>query len=697
MGKAKAAGSQVRASERSRKRTVAEAKRREERVVVVGECQNPERRAACEAEPLLYLKTYWPEKFYLPFTEQQEQIVADVIRCIKEGGDQAIAAPRGSGKTTLVEAVAIYCLLTGLVRFLVICAASGPHANRILGNIKAAIESSDALAADYPEVVDCIRALEGAPQRAGMQIARCESQKEGTEERTFIAWSSELVVLPTVAGSQCGGSVLMTFGLDAAIRGVNYKGRRPDFVIIDDPETRESAVSENQVLTREQIIERDIAGLSAPGKKISRVLLTTIQNRKSLSYKITNRKEKPSWSGVRFALLAKKPEREDLWDEYCLLYQDRGDDDSTGRVAHKFYLDNRVEMDEGSEVTAPQRFIGEQLDDGTQLEASALQHCYNWIARIGWDAFCTEYQNDPPADENIEASGITANRIRTHLRGTPKGCVPDWATHLSAGVDVGKRALHWVVAAWGEGATGTIIDYGVGEVYGTDDDTQTEKAIVNALLTWRDETLTTPYRKGPAEMRLGCVLVDSGWFDTAVHSFTRLHGGNTFRSSKGFGQSEKMTPYKAPASSGNKVVVGNHWHLSYLEAKGVWLAGLDADYWKRWVHDRFLTPAVNADRTPYRGSLGLFGADDRVHLSFAKHLTAEVEKEEFVKGKGMRRFWDKVNRNNHWFDATYMSAAAASMCGIELLAKPAAIERAKPVQDYTGRRQMSRRSISFRR
>lgn len=684
-------------TERTRVRDANAERRRRERVVIVGECKNKKRRKACEADPLLFLKVRWPEKFYLPFTEQQKQIVADVIRCIKEGGDQAIAAPRGSGKTTLVEAVAIYCLLTGLVKFLVICAASGPHANRILGNIKAAIESSETLAEDYPEVVDCIHALEGAPQRAGMQIARREKQEEGTEERTFIAWSSELVVLPTVAGSKCSGSVLMTFGLDAAIRGVNYKGKRPDFVIIDDPETRESAVSENQVITREQIIERDLAGLAGPGQKISRVLLTTIQNRKSLSYKITDRKEKQSWSGVRFALLTKKPEREDLWDEYCLQYQDRGDDDSTGRGAHQFYLEHRDEMDAGAEVSSPMRFIGETLEDGTQLEVSALQHCYNWVARIGWDAFCTEYQNDPPADESIEESGITANRIRTHLRGTPKGCIPAWATHLSAGIDVGKRALHWAVAAWGEGATGTVIDYGVTEVYSTDDDKQTEKSIVNALLTWRDETLSTPYRRGETEVRLGCVLIDSGWFDTAVHNFTRQHGGNTFRSSKGFGQSEKMTPYKAPAANGNKTIVGNHWHLSYLDAKGVWLAGLDADYWKRWTHDRFLTPVANEDRTPYRGSLGLFGADDRIHLSYAKHLTAEVEKEEFVKGKGMRRFWDKVNRNNHWFDATYMACAAASMCGIELLAKPAVVERRKPVEELSGRRQMSRRSISFRR
>ena len=69
--------------------------------------------------------------------------------------------------------------------------------------------------------------------------------------------------------------------------------------------------------------------------------------------------------------------------------------------------------------------------------------------------------------------------------------------------------------------------------------------------------------------------------------------------------------------------------------------------------------------------------------SFAKHLTAEIEKEEFVPGKGVRRFWDTVSHNNHWLDATVMSAVGASMAGVALLAGAPveeAAEQAPPAQ-----------------
>lgn len=672
-------------------------KRASERDIAIPPPKNPVRRASAEGGgPFVWLPLYLPHLFRRPFTEQQRGIVTTILSCIQTGDDDATAAPRGSGKSTIVIGLVVYCIIVGLIRFAVIVAATGPHAAGILANIKAAIEESELLKEDYPEVVLPILALEGAPQRAGMQTAN--------GERTKIVWSSEFIVFPTVQGSRCSGSVVKTYGLDAAIRGVNYKFRRPDFVLIDDPETRESADSDRQIQTREEIIERDIGGLAGEGKRIARVLLTTIQNRKCLSWKVTDRQQKPSWMGKRLKLLEAKPEREDLWDEYMRLVQDGRETgaDPNGRNGLFFYLERQEEMDRGSVVTAPFNFDDRVLEDGYPSEVSALQHCYNLIARIGWDAFCTEYQNDPPQEDNIEESGITANRIRTHLRGLDKGEIPDWATTLTAGIDVGKRALHWVVAAWGEGATGTVIDYGVAEVNPPSQDTPegTERAIVSALLTWRDETLATPYGcKANAEGQriLKTVLVDSGWYDMAVHNFVKQTGSQLFRPSKGFGQSENMTPYKAPEAHGKKVLVGSHWHMTLLEAKGVWLVGLDADYWKRWLHDRFLTPVSNEDGTPYRGSVGLFGSDDRKHMAYAKHLTAETEVEEFVKGRGLKRHWKKVNRNNHWFDATYMSCAAASMNGVELLTKPAPPPRTQTPFQQSQRKPLVRRSLSFRR
>ena len=63
----------------------------------------------------------------------------------------------------------------------------------------------------------------------------------------------------------------------------------------------------------------------------------------------------------------------------------------------------------------------------------------------------------------------------------------------------------------------------------------------------------------------------------------------------------------------------------------------------------------------------LFQAAPHEHLSLAKHLTAEVKTEEFVAGKGVVIKWERLRRQNHWFDALYNSCAAGHACNVRLV------------------------------
>jgi len=58
-----------------------------------------------------------------------------------------------------------------------------------------------------------------------------------------------------------------------------------------------------------------------------------------------------------------------------------------------------------------------------------------------------------------------------------------------------------------------------------------------------------------------------------------------------------------------------------------------------------------------RGALTLYAASPQEHLAFAKHLTAEVQAEEFVAGRGRVTKWERKQRNNHWLDALYQQPA----------------------------------------
>jgi hypothetical protein len=625
----------------------------EERDIAIPECKNPERKANCIDDIVLALNTYFTNKFTDRFTSDQIDLINEICYRAKYGGDKAEAAPRGGGKTTIAECVILLLVLKGVLRFPIIVCATAEDAESVLGNIKSELERNELLYEDYPEVCAPVRELAGSAARARMQTAR--------GSRTWLVWQKHRVILPDIKGSRCGGSVIETRGCDAAIRGVRRGAMRPDFILVDDAETRESVESQTQTQKRKRIIDQDLAGLGGPGVKIARLMLCTIMRHDSLAAQYTDRKMNPGWSGSRRKLLVQKPDREDLWDQYILLlHEGARKGDLSGRKAMQFYESRRDDMDAGAKVSAPDRYIETPSHDGTPIEISPIQHCYNWIAKIGEVAFETEYNNSPPAESLPEESGISASIIQSSTNGNYKGFVPEDATIITAAIDVGKYYCHYVVGAWLPGATGHVIDYGVIEVHNANQE-GTENAIRQALHSWREEVMAEPYKtQDGEEKQISIVLVDAGNWDTTIYSFCGETGGRLFRASKGFGSAHRQSPFRSPRNNTKTRLVGEHWYVSMMP-DGTWLHGLDSDYWKRWVHDRFLTPVGRP------GSLSLWGADAREHMSYGKHLTAETEIVEFVPGKGERRFWKREHRNNHWFDSTYMMCAAASMVGVGLL------------------------------
>jgi hypothetical protein len=67
------------------------------------------------------------------------------------------------------------------------------------------------------------------------------------------------------------------------------------------------------------------------------------------------------------------------------------------------------------------------------------------------------------------------------------------------------------------------------------------------------------------------------------------------------------------------------------------------------------------------GALTLFRTQPQEHLSLAKHLTAETKTEEFIAPKGVVVKWERIRRQNHWFDALYNACAAGHGCGVRLV------------------------------
>ena len=626
--------------------------------VSVGKVVNPKRRKKCEIDTPLWLRTYFPDKFYMRFSDDHIAMIDAVEQALLIGGDQAVAAPRRRGKTTLIERLTLKCILTGQVRFPVLVGASKKYADQSLDNIKKELESNELLKDDYPEVCDPIWALEGRYQR-------CNSQHHDGK-LTGILWTKDKIRLPKIEGSRASGSVLVSVGIDAGIRGLNIGVLRPDLVLIDDPDTEESAWSETQIEARERIIERALAGLGGPKRKLARVLSCTIINRTCLAFRFTDPKQKPGWRGKRFASLVTWPENQDLWDDYIRLWQDNKEADPTARIAHRFYLEHREAMDRGAVVSNEDWFMDGLLPDGTQEEASALQRCFNYIARFGMESFMAEEQNDPPEELQPEGTGITEGIVSHRLNKEERRIVPNGTKAVTAAIDCGKWRIHWGVVAWKGDASGSVIDYGTRDVYPSgDNDESVERALLRSLHEQREEWESNPYTDEHGEIvPIGVCLVDSGRYTDAVYKFVREVGGRQFRASKGFGESVDSgarSRFIAPSKNTPDKIVGDQWFFS-KQPNGIWIVGMNADYWKLWVHNRFLTPP---DRP---GSLTLWGEEHKQHVTFSRHIVAEMwEEQPFREGHKAKSGFVKKSKDNHYLDVFYACSCGASLCGIKLL------------------------------
>jgi hypothetical protein len=634
------------------------------RDIKIPPCANPKRRAENEKNVFHWLQTYLSKDWYKNlFTDQQSLIVEDIRDSAIKGYNQAIAAPRGEGKSTICWGVILFAILTGEIDFELLVAASGRDAERGLNNIKQQIKCNDVLLEDYPEVIIPLREVSRSPRRSQLQTVK--------GKYTDITWAKDHIIFPTVEGSRSSGAIIAARGIDSAFRGFNINGKRPKHVLVDDPETRESAASDVQIQTREMTVEKDIAGLVGPGEKMGTTILCTPQNRKCVSFRFTDPSIKPAFNGKKYAALVRLPDNRDLMEEYIILRkecQQAGDKDAT--AANEFYQKRRDEIEAGAIVSNEYNKSG--------LEVSALQHYYNVIEKIGWNNFLTEYQNDPPEDDEVSGVGLTDITIinkqlrpledKTELE---RGMIPDpdRIKRITAAIDVGKYSCHWEVKAHYDNDASHTIDYGVLEVKGTElnqDKEQVDKAIYRALSEFREQILNSTYVEmsptNKGEIRqVNLVLIDSGDFTDAVYRFC-LNAGPPFFCSKGFGDNYRITE-RADR------LIGNHFYVNPVVASDnvtVPLYHLDSNYWKHQVHDGWLTPIYNDDNSRRANSLSLFSVKEKSkHHSFAKHILAEEYQETFVKGgKGLVRKWIKVNKNNHWLDCNYMNLAAREICKV---------------------------------
>jgi hypothetical protein len=627
-----------------------------------------ERKAKASSHFRFFCETYFPEIFYLPWSPDHLRVIQKIERAVLNGGLFAMAMPRGSGKTVLCQTACVWAAMVGATPFACLIAASADRAKQLLETIKTWLETNPLLHEDFPEVTHPIRSLERITNRQKGQRYRGEP--------TRIEWAADKVALPTIAGSRAGGVVISCSGMKGSdIRGQNHARSdgqvvRPQLVMVDDPQTTESAWSPSQSQRREAILAGDVLGMAGPGKKIAGLMCATVIRPGDMADNILDREKHPDWQGERTKLVYAFPSNEKLWVQYAELRADSLRNDGDGREATEFYRANREAMDAGAVAAWPQRYNEDEL--------SAIQHAMNLKLRDE-AAFFAEYQNEPLVEE--ESAGVlTADEIAAKTNGHRRGEVPLGASHLTMFVDVQARLLFFVVAAWEDDFTGYVLDYGAWPdqqrpFFTLRDARRTiprafpkagvEGAIYSALEALTGDYLNRQWRRDDGAMvKIDRCLIDANWGQSTdvVYQFCRQspHSGILLPSHGKYvgATSTPFSEYKR--KRGDRI--GHHWRIPNVQGRRqVRYVLVDTNYWKSLVQARLAVTMGD------RGCLSLLGHKPEEHRLFAEHLVSEYPVKVEARGRVVDEWKLRATApDNHWLDCLVGCAVAAGIQGAAL-------------------------------
>lgn len=603
-----------------------------------------------------FLLFFHAEKFYRPFSKDQLKFIEDIESKILHGGTEAIGMPRGEGKTTIIIGACDWALSYGHRRYPAIIGASKPLADNIMNGIKTCFDSNDKKLAVFPEMCFPCYKLEGLSQRATGQLSNGEP--------TNILWKTDKVVFAQFTRDGMDeylekgmGSVVESRGMTSGVRGMQYTLKdgsviRPDFVFLDDPQTRESAKSPTQCDERESLINSDIAGLSGIGKKLSMLCACTVICQDDLADRILEK-----WQSVRAKALYEFPnEHKKLWKEYIEKYRDwrkKGIEQDEG---NKFYKKHRKKMDKGAVVGNEHR-----VNDG---ELSALQSIYNYISEYGEASFYSELQNQP-RDNASQLYEINAQMILKRCNGYERTVIPEECNYINAGIDVNHYALSWAVSAVKGDLTGYGIDYGQypkgKELWTPDSPMIAEDAIYQGVMNCSKELI----KRHP---HLKLIVIDGNYATDTIYRVVKQMKQSIPAVMFLVGRGVPSERYSEPD---NKNLIINKGYECILRnsQRGEHII-FNSHYWHMHLQKAFFL------EVGMKGSYSFWGEAGTDHRVIANHICADRLTDMEIKptAKGGVEIYKWVKRpqdKNDLSDAVVMSLVGASIFGARADAREA--------------------------
>lgn len=559
---------------------------------------------------------------------------------IEHGGNRHVRWPRGKGKSTWLKVAAIWALVYGYRKFVVIIAATRPMAEEMVAEIWRFCSEDPLFAEDFPMFAKPLHDVSLTPQRCRVQTYKgvkthiCENARYSYKRFAILQ------------GYPQTGGIIAARGADQAIRGLNIDSNRPDFLFLDDPQTDEDAKSTGRggrVDKIEARIQGALQGLGETNKTIAAVMASTPIEPNDISERYANPERHGEWLTTTETLVVRFGPKEWISAYLREVARDNAAHDVLLTRSRAFYTEHRAEIEQGVEMMDDQDFDSE-------LEESAYQHALNRLHIMKAKAFYAECQMKPTAAQGVFK--LSAEKVAERVNGVPFGIVPPQCDQgVLAFVDINdEEGLRWEIGAFGAGRVVSVLAYGR---YPADGRLIPE----GTPLSIRPKFLAPAMRKvaatikavslqsttGPVRVRGICF--DGGWLtETVAQVCIELDGKDDVAVcwSKGFA-SQQYSRYhheKAKVTKGLRAAEECH---TWATANGQYLA-FNTDYWKEVSQSSFLADPLT------ESSSSFYGTDKLAHYDFAAEVAAE-ELESKTEDRRYGSIWKwNVTGPNHYGD-----------------------------------------------
>jgi len=279
------------------------------------------------------------------FHKELKRIFQSVLE--SRGQSVAIAAPRGSAKTTVMSWFVIYCLCKESDPYILLVSGTKKQSEGLLEEIKHILETNEKLMKDFPRVCDV-----------------CEPPKPKSWNRGEIITKNNIKVQALGSGQQ--------------FRGIKHQGKRPTLIVVDDIEIDKKDFSPQEADNVYAWLLRTVFNCGT--YDTNTIMLGTLHHHHSVIGRFLKNKEHSGWTRKVYRAIEKWAENVPMWDQWKRIYLDQEDyeGESGSLAARTYFRQNKKTMLKGVKVLWPSKYnyydlMVKQIEDGPAVFNAEMQ------------------------------------------------------------------------------------------------------------------------------------------------------------------------------------------------------------------------------------------------------------------------------------------------------------------------------------